>query len=231
MRTIEVAGEGEGTALARAAERAYLTVRERILRGAYPAGTRLTEQEIANASGVSRTPVREALRRLQAEGFVKASANQGAVVTELTDDDVNEMFELRGLLEPYGVARAAERITPEGIAQLRELAQAQRQESLQRAEGFIDRIGELNSRFHRLAQSFSGNSRLTRLLPVLIEAPLVLKTFAHYDPAELLRSADHHLEIVSALEARDPEWAYTAMRTHILAARASARLRADTTAG
>jgi DNA-binding GntR family transcriptional regulator len=217
--------EGKGAALARAAEKAYLTVRERILNGAYPAATRLTEQEIATASGVSRTPVREALRRLQAEGYVTASANQGAVVAEWTAAEVQDVFELRALLEPYGAARAAKRITTEGIAQLRELAELQQRESATRAPGFIERIGELNSRFHRLLQTFSGNTRLAKLMPVLVEAPLVLQTFTHYTPAELLRSAQHHLEIVSALEAGDAEWAAAVMRTHILAAQSSDRRR------
>lgn len=208
--------------LARAAERAYLTVRERILSGAYPAAMRLTEQEIASASGVSRTPVREALRRLQAEGYVTSSANQGAIVVEWTAQDINDMFDLRALIEPYGAARAARRITTDGLGQLRELADRQRFESETRGPGHIERIGELNSAFHRLVQEFSGNTRLSRLMPILVEAPIVLKTFAHYSAEELVRSASHHLEILSALEARDPEWAAAAMHTHILAGRAGA---------
>ena len=217
--------EGAGAALARAAEKVYLTVRSRILNGSYSAAMRLTEQEIAKTNGVSRTPVREALRRLQAEGYVTATANHGAVVTEWTPDGVNDVFELRSLLEPYGAARAAERITAEGIEQLRELAERQHHESATRAPGFIERVGELNSSFHRLVQAFSGNTRLTKLMPMLVEAPLVLKTFAHYTPDELLRSAHHHLEIVSALEAHDPEWTAAVMRTHILAAQSSIRGR------
>ena len=102
--------------MARAAEKAYRTVRERILRGEYPSALRITEQEIADATGVSRTPVREALRRLQAEGFVTVIANQGAIVTEWSANDTDDVFELRALLEPYGAARAAHRITAEGIA-------------------------------------------------------------------------------------------------------------------
>jgi DNA-binding GntR family transcriptional regulator len=214
-------------ALSRAAEKAYLTVRERILRGNYPPAMRLTEQEVATASGVSRTPVREALRRLQAEGYVTAAANQGAVVAEWNRQDVNDLFELRALLEPYGAARAAERIGAGDIAELRDLALRQQAESELRAEGFIERIGELNSRFHRLVHEASGNTRLAKLMPALIEGPLVLKTFIRYEPHELRRSAAHHLEIVSALESRDPLWAYAIMRAHVLAAHDSERRRAD----
>lgn len=215
--------------MARAAERAYLAVRERIVSGIYPAAARITEQEIANSTGVSRTPVREALRRLQAEGFVTVIANQGAVVTEWTDGDADELFELRALLEPYGAARAAQRITPEGIAELRALALAQYEESQERAAGFLDRIDKLNSQFHLQLQNFSGNRRLSKLLPVLIEAPMVLRTFSTYEPEELLRSASHHLEIVTALEVRNPEWAAAVMRAHILAGHRVTRHARDMT--
>jgi len=217
--------------MARAAEKAYRTVRERILRGEYPAALRITEQEIADATGVSRTPVREALRRLQAEGFVTVIANQGAIVTEWSATDTDDVFELRALLEPYGAARAALRITTEGIEELRALAQAQYAECERRDDGFIERIGNLNSQFHRVIQSFSGNHRLATLMPVLIEAPLVMRTFATYEPAELLRSASHHIEIVSALEARDPEWAAAVMRSHIHAGHSSSRRSAPETRG
>lgn len=209
----------KGGSLARAAEKAYLTVRERILSGAYPASMRLTEQQIAAASGVSRTPVREALRRLQAEGYVTASANHGALVVEWTADEINDIFELRILLEPYSAARAATRIDAQGIARLRDLAERQRRECETRGRGYIERIGELNGEFHRLVHTYSGNTRMIKLLPILVEAPIVFKTFAHYTIEELLRSSQHHLDLVGALEAHDPEWASSVMRTHVLAAR------------
>jgi DNA-binding GntR family transcriptional regulator len=209
--------------MAQAVDRAYAMVREGIVRGTYAAAVRITEQEIADALSVSRTPVREALRRLQAEGFLTVLPNVGAVVTPWTDMDTRNVFELRALLEPYGAARACEQITPEGIATLRRLAEEQYHESSTRAEGHIERIGKLNSAFHRALQDFSGNARLVTLLPALLEAPMMLKTFAKYQPQHLLRSASHHLEIVSAMESRDAEWAASVMRSHILAAHAALR--------
>jgi DNA-binding GntR family transcriptional regulator len=207
--------------MAKAAEKAYTLIRDRIISGEYPPALRLTEQEIADASGVSRTPVREALRRLQSEGFVQVSANLGAVVIELSERDANDVFELRALLEPYGAARAAQRITAEGVEELRSLAQAQYEACRDRKRDFVERVGALNSSFHRTLHGFADNPRLTMLLPALIEAPLVMRTFAKYDSAELLRSASHHLEIVDALEARDAEWAKAIMRSHIHAAKFS----------
>ena len=207
--------------MAKAAQKAYRLVRERILSGAYPPSLRITEQEIADASGVSRTPVREALQRLQNEGFVRVAANQGAVVVDWNDADAGDVFELRALLEPYGAARAATRISEEGIETLRALATDQYQESKRRKSGYTNRIGALNSRFHRALHEFADSPRLSMLMPTLIEAPLVMRTFTKYDETELLRSASHHLEIVNALEARDAEWAAAIMRAHIHAARHS----------
>jgi DNA-binding GntR family transcriptional regulator len=172
--------------MAKAAEKAYRLVRRKILSGDYPPSLRITEQEIADASGVSRTPVREALQRLQNEGFVRVAANQGAVVVDWSDDDTNDVFELRALLEPYGAARAATRISGEGIEKLRALASAQYEESKRRRPGYPERIGTLNSQFHRTLHEFAASPRLAMLMPMLIEAPLVMRTFSKYDEAELL---------------------------------------------
>jgi DNA-binding GntR family transcriptional regulator len=207
--------------MAKAAEKAYSLVKKRILSGKYEPSLRLTEQEIADASGVSRTPVREALRRLQSEGLVRVTANQGAVVTDWSDDDTDDVFELRALLEPYGAARAATRITPEGLERLRALAEAQYRESCERAPGYTGRIGALNSEFHRSLHEFADSARLAMLIPMLVEVPLVMRTFNKYDKTELVRSASHHLEIVAALEAGDPDWAASIMRSHVHAAKYS----------
>jgi len=205
--------------MARAVDKAYQVVRERILRGTYPAASRITEQEIAAAAGVSRTPVREALRRLESEGLVEFMPNQGAIVTNWTEADRDDVFEMRALLESYGAARAAQRITPDGLEELSRLAREQYEESINRSDGYLERIGELNTRFHRHLHAFAGSARLTAALSALIEAPLMMRTFEKYDVEDLVRSASHHIEIVRALEARDSEWAASVMRSHILSAR------------
>ena len=96
----------------RAVDRAYEAVRTGIIAGRYLAGARLTEQEIATAVGVSRTPVREALRRLDAEGLVEFTPNLGAVVTTWSEADSDEVFDLRAMLESYSARRATLRATP-----------------------------------------------------------------------------------------------------------------------
>lgn len=205
----------------RAAERAYATVRDRILCGTYAAGSRITETGVAQAAGVSRTPVREALRRLHAEGLVEFEPNHGAVVAAFEREDAEEIFELRALLEPISARRAAERATPALVAELRALSERQVKESTRRAPGYIARIGELNDGFHRAIQRAADSPRLAKMLAGLIDAPLILRTFAQYAPGELQRSADQHLELVQAIEARDGAWARSVMHAHILAARAT----------
>lgn len=210
--------------MAKAVDKAYHTVRERIVRGIYPASSRITEQEVAAAAGVSRTPVREALRKLHAEGLLEFIPHQGAIVTEWSSEDRDDVFELRAMLEAYGAARAARRMTAEGVLELRQLAEEQYHETLNKAEGYLERIGNLNSRFHRRIHEFAGSTRLGGALASLIEAQLMMKTFATYQDEDLLRSAAHHLEIVRALEARDAEWSASLMRSHILGARGALRL-------
>lgn len=205
----------------RAAERAYSIVRDGILLGTYAAGSRLTEQEVVEASGVSRTPVREALRRLHAEGLVNFEPNRGAVVALFELEDAEEIFELRALLEPISARRAAERAAPATIAELRSLAERQLEESTRREPGYLVRIGELNDQFHRLIQTAAESPRLAKTSAGLIEAPLILRTFGQYSRTELQRSADQHLELVQAFEARDALWAHSVMRAHILAGRAT----------
>ena len=202
----------------RAVDKAYAVLRDGVASGRFPAGNRITEQEVALAAGVSRTPVREALRRLHQEGVVVFTPNQGAVVTEWSREDIDEIFELRALLESYGAARAARLATAEQIAELLALAEQQCVESRERRPGYLDRIGEINSRFHHRLQAAAASPRLTRMLTVLLEVPLVVKTFRKYTPEHLERSAAHHVEIVRAISARDPDWAASVMRSHILAA-------------
>lgn len=209
--------------MAGAVGKAYRTVRERIVRGIYPAASRITEHEVAAAAGVSRTPAREALRQLHAEGLVEFTPHQGAVVAEWTSEDRQDVFELRALLEAYGAARAAGRVTPAGIGELRQMAEDQYRETQSKPVGYLENIGALNSRFHRRIHDFAGSSRLSSALASLIEAPLMMKTFAAYKEEDLIRSAAHHLEIVRALEAGDPDWSAALMRSHILGARCALR--------
>lgn len=205
--------------MTRAFDKAYRAVRDSVIAGRFPLARRITEQEVAEAAGVSRTPVREAFRRLHAEGIVDFRPNQGAMVTAWSADEAEEIFELRAILESHGARRAAQRATPAQLAVLRGLAERQQAESLSRTDGHLQRICEINSQFHRVLQEAAGSTGLSHALASILEAPLVLKTFENYSAEDLARSASHHLEIVRALESHDGEWAASVMCSHVLAAR------------
>ena len=215
-RTMQVHGRGA----VRAVDKAYDAVRSGIIAGRYLAGARLTEQEIATTVGVSRTPVREALRRLDAEGLVEFTPNLGAIVTVWSEADSDEVFDLRAMLESYSARRATLRASAEQIAELREPRRnpasriRRAQERATSSASPTSTAGSIAaSRKRRPARASS------RALAALIEAPLMMRTFQMYTPEDLERSALHHLEIVRALEARDPEWAASVMLSHVHAAR------------
>jgi DNA-binding GntR family transcriptional regulator len=206
--------------VARAADDAYEALREAILTGRHAAGGRLGEVELAAEVGVSRTPVREALRRLAAEGLVEVLPNRGARVSSWTAQDLEELYELRALLEGHGAGLAAPRATAEDVARLRSLAEAMDAVGRPGRRQDLDRLAELNQVFHGHVLQVAGNARLVALMQSVVQVPLVLRTFHRYDGPALARSLRHHHELVAAIETRDGSWAASVMRSHVLAARA-----------
>jgi DNA-binding GntR family transcriptional regulator len=204
--------------MVRATQGAYEAIKRMLLDGSYQPGEKLSEEDLAQTVGVSRTPVREALRRLHAEGLVDWEANRGASVPAWNDQDLEEIFELRALLEGYGAELAAIRITPEEIARLRELSTDMERHAAVRDP---DGVAVSNAEFHAIILSAGRNLRLSALLGAVVQTPLVNRTFRRYDDAAMARSMAHHRELVDAFEARDRAWAGSVMRAHILAARAT----------
>ena len=203
----------------KAAQRAYDTLRAEIIGGVHPPGARVTEQEVAASAGVSRTPVREALRRLESEGLLRFVPHQGAFVTSWSDQDAEDIFDLRAMLESYAARLAAAKASSEDVGRLRDLAEEQCREAAERSPGYLERIADLNSRFHRLLQQAAASAPLQATLATLSSAPLVLQTFRDYEDDDLYRSAHHHLEMVVAIEAGDGDWAASVMHSHVMAAR------------
>jgi DNA-binding GntR family transcriptional regulator len=202
--------------VSRSADVAYSELRRRILAGEMPAGAHLGEAELAGSLGVSRTPVREALQRLNADGLVDLLPHRGAQTISWTPAELANVFELRALLEPFGAARAASRRP--GEAELATLATLCDQMEAAAAEADFSRVAELNTALHGRILAASGNSRLTDAVKAIVLVPVVIGTFARYDADALQRSMRHHRELVAALCAGDPAWAESVMRAHIRAA-------------
>jgi len=191
----------------------YQAIRNQILTGTLEAGQWLREVEIGDSFGVSRTPVREALRLLASEGMVAHERNRGVQVQSWTIEDLNEVYNLRSLLEPWGYKLAAENGTAD-LVELEELACAMDEEA-QKKTFNIQRITELNNHFHSSILRCSGNQRLCQLVETIVQVPFVYRNFASFDESDFKRSFAQHHEIVESLRARDGEWAESAMRAHL----------------
>ena len=205
--------------MARAVDKAYDVIRNAVLQGEFGVGFRLKENELAESIGVSRTPVREALRRLNAEGLIEFESNHRATVTRWSDESVEDLFRLRAMLEGFATALAAERISKEQIEVLASLAERMEQTLDGKKRINFDRISQLNSEFHKIILDAAKSKRLQALMAGLIEMTVILRTYQRYTAEELARSFSHHRELIAAFSAREPEWARAVMTAHILAAK------------
>jgi len=204
--------------MSKAAEVAYDWIREQILNGHYPSGVHLREEHIALEAKVSRTPVREALRRLSNEHFVKFVPNQGAFVTKWEDDDVDVIFDLRAMLEGYSAYRSATRISDESIVELEKCAAQMEKLCEKHSLANHRKTIEYNHRFHSIIIKAANSDRINRLLSWVVEIPLLLKTIDRYEDKDVERSNHHHRELIEAFKARDAEWAKSVMESHLRAA-------------
>ena len=206
-----------------AAKQAYARIRRDIVSGALAPGERLTEQRVATELGLSRTPVRDAIRRLTHEGFIERGAGYSTRVARFPEDELDQLFQIRALLEAYAARRAARLATAEEVAELRRLADEMSARTPPCDEDDLHAISQANERFHRAVLAAARSPRLSVLLAAAIDVGVVARTYRSYAPRDLERSSRHHHEIVDAIAARAPEWAASAMTSHVLAAQASAR--------
>lgn len=201
------------------AERVHDAVKNGILAGDFAAGTFLREEAVAGQLAVSRTPVREAFRRLVSEGWLEAAPNRGARVVEWTESDVDEVFELRAALEPLMARRAAQRICAARLRSLETLAGDMERLAVEDSATARDQITGLNQQFHAHIAEAAESPRIHRILQGVVQVPVARRSFHHYTSEELARSMAHHRELIGAMTAMDGQWAAAVMKTHILAAR------------
>jgi DNA-binding GntR family transcriptional regulator len=196
----------------KASELAYRAIRTGITSGQFAPGDPLPEEELAALCGVSRTPVREALRRLEAEYLVRRTEGARSFVADWSADDVAEMFALRAILEGHAAARAAIRIDSRAIADMEALNEEVR---LSIAGDDTDRFLTANRGFHNLVLEAAQSPRLAQMLGALVEQPVVRRTAQRYGRAEFARSHAEHAALVEAFHARDAQWAQSMMTSHI----------------
>jgi DNA-binding GntR family transcriptional regulator len=198
-------------------------IRNRIMSGEISIGAQLRQAELAADFGVSRTPVREALRQLQSRGLIEVQPNRGAVVRVPAPWDVREAYEVRAELEALAAARAVSRITGEQLEELRRANQEMYDHSLAESKGEpvslpVSQGG--NDRFHTLIADISGNARLAKVVndinetvPRNVSARLIVNDARRRD-----ENFREHERIVAALAAGDAEAAAAEMRAHVVEA-------------
>lgn len=184
-----------------------------IAEGRFRPGQRLIETQLCSAFGVSRTPMREALRMLAAEGLVDISSRKGARVADLTVESVSDVFRVRSTLEGLAAELAAREAAPEDIADLAQLNADMHAEVVEgRARGFFD----LNSAFHRRIAVVTGNSYLASLQLTTAARSFRPLFMALSQIGHLLDSVRDHESILDAIGKGDPVRAKKRMERHIL---------------
>lgn len=202
----KTSAEHPGTAQAQA----YLYIREQIQSGRFAGGDRVKPEDVATVLGISRMPVREAIRQLDTEGLLTIRPNRGAVVTVLSPDHLAELFEMRAVLEGLCARAAAKRFDDDAFDELTLLlnrmnrAEADPDQWIERHEAFHDFICENSGRPHVAAE--------VRKLRIAVEPYLRISRTSSQLVAN---SSDQHREIVEALKRGDPDHAERVMRHHI----------------
>ena len=190
----------------------FNTLREAILCGKLSPGERLMEIKLAELLGVSRTPVREAIRKLELEGLVVMTPRKGAQVAKITKEDLVDVLEVRKVLESLAVELACELITSEDINNLRTNLE---EFKVAIANGDLTQMAKKDESFHDIIYSITGNKRLVQILNNLREQ--MYRYRLEYIKEESKRHSliTEHIEFINALERRDKLAAKNAVSTHI----------------
>lgn len=191
---------------------AYRKIRSAIYGGVFEPGAQLTEEALCEFCGVSRTPVRHAIRDLAAEGVVHIGANRRAYVANFSQPHAEELFDILSMLESYSCGLAAIKRTDEQAAQLLKLSRAMI--ALVDVDHTDEQYLDLNSRFHKLVHQACGNTRLYEMIERIVDLPGAL--FIQLGkPTDDSRVSEDHIRIAEAIDRRDRELASLQMKLHV----------------
>lgn len=195
------------------AEQAYELLRQRIVRCELPPGTRLSEASLASELGISRSPVKDALRRLAEEGLVEVRPQVGSFVALASPQRALDILEVRALLEPFAARRAAVRLSDETLAELeRSFAKAEAASTPRERELAV---WEADDALHYAVARGSGNDEIVRILRGFHDEVKRIRQSTALYAARLPASFEEMRAILDALRRRDPDAAERAMRRHI----------------
>ena len=190
----------------------FKTLREAILKGDLAPGERLMEIKLANQLGVSRTPIREAIRKLELEGLVVMVPRKGAEVAKITEKDLRDVLEVRASLEELAISLACERITDEKIAELNDALEQFR--TVIKGKD-VTKIAQMDVAFHDVIFEATQNARLVQMVNNLREQMYRYRLEYLKDFSTHSRLDEEHVKIFEAVSARDIERATALIREHI----------------
>ena len=211
--------------MAAASDKAYEILKQRVIAGSYAPGAQLKEEHIARELDISRTPIRAALHRLVEDGLATAETGRGVRVAEWTEADIQETYELRGLLEGHAAERAARRGGAALADRLDALNDQMERAIAQGGSVLPERLQEINAQFHRAILDASGSPRLRGMLAGLIDMPVVIRSYFINQPNDNVQSLQHHRDLAAAVRAGDPELARQVMQLHLRVAAHRFKLR------
>lgn len=195
--------------------KAYDQLKLRLIAGYYQPGTQLKEEPLAEEFGTSRTPIRAALRKLVEDGLATADTGRGIQVAAWTQWDIEEVFQLRLLLEPYAAQLAAERCTPQILERL-ESSNAKMQEAISSdTPDMATMVQDANRAFHHTLLEASGSQRLINMLGTMIDMPVITRSFQLYSRSDMEQSLHHHRDLTMAVAAKDGDLAKQVMQLHL----------------
>jgi DNA-binding GntR family transcriptional regulator len=203
-----------------AEERAYLYIRSQILNGVFQPRERLPEETVARQIGLSRTPVRGAIHRLTTEGFVEFRRYVGAIVRVLPAEEIDQVFQVRVVLESLAAELAAAHADDATIDELESLCEAMDAIAARDLPDLMQ-LARLNKQFHFKVLAACGNIHVQRIAENLGDLNVMVRSYTLYSRDALKRSMGHHRELVQALRARNPHWARSVMTAHIEASRSA----------
>ncbi len=193
------------------AERTAALIREAIMAGKLHSHQRLIETELAERFGVSRTPIRAAIRELEESGWLKTEPNRGALVVNVTSKDVEELFVVRAVLESFAAGEVCTRIAEKDIELLWSInEQMDKHDPMDN-----DTLRLLNLRFHKQLCSLAGNTFLTQLIEQLWQKSEFFRRSVWYPPGRWRKSIEDHIAILTCLKQKDRKGVTQIMQQHI----------------
>lgn len=199
--------------------RAYLGIRAAILSGDLPPGTHLREEALAESTGTSRTPVREALRRLVTEGLATGESRHRHVA-DFSVDEIMVMFDLRARFESYAARLATTRITEAELAEMDRLIDQMDHIDQGSQDEDTAIFLDLNGQFHQILIDATRSAQIKGMVRPVMSAPVaLLKQFVMHQPIGIAASNMQHREILRALRARNADWAEAATKAHVISTR------------